>query len=94
MMTLRSINKVWEYTAIGLLVLLHPPLLHAETDEVSISELATSASEAMNAQEYDRALELYQQLHELLPGVAEIPFNQAVVEYRQGNSMPMKFCLK
>jgi hypothetical protein len=51
----------------------------------SLRDLAAAADQAMTDGEYDQAVELYGQAHDLAPQRAEIPYNLAVAQYRRGD---------
>ncbi len=78
------LRTLWSCITVTVLLLINPVTIHAEAESVSPRDLAASARDAMEAEEFGRALEIYQQLHELMPNVAEIPFNEAVAQYRLG----------
>jgi len=48
-------------------------------------QLVASAAEAMEIEDYDRALDFYAQARDLLPDNAAIPYNMAVAQYRKGD---------
>jgi len=71
--------------AATLLLLLIGLLAAAGPSAVGAGELLRQAADAMAGDQYDQALELYEQARALRPDVAEIPYNMGVAAYRAGD---------
>ncbi len=56
----------------------------AADEEVSARELIGEAAQAMEAGEFDRAIDCYGRMREALPEEAAVPYNLGVAHYRKG----------